>query len=105
MPKFSGIFDNPGYHNPIDTRGSSLTTGFALNCGLQNTIEQARRMSYAEQDAIEREGIGLASITVWEVLNGIGRLPRGSAPGKPCHAIPRTSRQSVRELDCRLVPS
>ena len=29
-------------------------------------------------DAIEAEGIGLASITVWEVLDGIGRL----APGK-----------------------
>ena len=29
-------------------------------------------------DAIEAEGIGLASITVWEVLDGIGRL----APGR-----------------------
>ena len=29
-------------------------------------------------DAIEAEGIGLAAITVWEVLDGIGRL----APGK-----------------------
>ncbi len=29
-------------------------------------------------DAIEAEGIGLSSITVWEVLDGIGRL----APGK-----------------------
>ena len=28
-------------------------------------------------DAIEAEGIGLASITVWEVLDGIGRLPPG----------------------------
>ncbi len=29
-------------------------------------------------DAIEAEGIGLASITVWEVLDGLGRL----APGR-----------------------
>ena len=29
-------------------------------------------------DAIEAEGIGLSSVTVWEVLDGIGRL----APGK-----------------------
>ena len=29
-------------------------------------------------DVIEAEGIGLASITVWEVLDGLGRL----APGK-----------------------
>ena len=28
-------------------------------------------------DAIEAEGIGLASITVWEVLDGIGRLAHG----------------------------
>ena len=28
-------------------------------------------------DAIEAEGIGLASITVWEVLDGIGRLDAG----------------------------
>ena len=28
-------------------------------------------------DAIEAEGIGLASITVWEVLDGIGRLAPG----------------------------
>ena len=28
-------------------------------------------------DAIEAEGIGLASITVWEVLDGIGRLEPG----------------------------
>ena len=32
----------------------------------------------ASLDAIEAEGIGLASITVWEVLDGIGRL----APGR-----------------------
>ena len=28
-------------------------------------------------DSIEREGIGLASVTVWEILNGIGRLSPG----------------------------
>ena len=28
-------------------------------------------------DSIEREGIGLASATVWEVLDGIGRLSPG----------------------------
>ena len=28
-------------------------------------------------DAIEAEGIGLASITVWEILDGIGRLEPG----------------------------
>ena len=28
-------------------------------------------------DSIEREGIGLASVTVWEVLDGIGRLSPG----------------------------
>ena len=28
-------------------------------------------------DSIANEGLGLASITVWEVLDGIGRLPLG----------------------------
>ncbi len=28
-------------------------------------------------DSIERDGIGLASVTVWEVLDGIGRLSPG----------------------------
>lgn len=28
-------------------------------------------------DSIERDGIGLASVTVWEVLDGIGRLTPG----------------------------
>jgi len=28
-------------------------------------------------DSIEREGIGLASVTAWEILDGIGRLPPG----------------------------
>lgn len=28
-------------------------------------------------DSIEGEGLGLASITVWEILDGIGRLPAG----------------------------
>ena len=28
-------------------------------------------------DSIAGEGLGLASITVWEILNGIGRLPHG----------------------------
>ena len=28
-------------------------------------------------DTIEREGIGLASVTVWEILDGIGRLSPG----------------------------
>ena len=28
-------------------------------------------------DSIEREGIGLASVTVWEILDGIGRLSAG----------------------------
>ena len=28
-------------------------------------------------DSIAGEGLGLASITVWEILNGIGRLPSG----------------------------
>lgn len=28
-------------------------------------------------DSIEREGIGLASVTVWEILDGIGRLSQG----------------------------
>lgn len=28
-------------------------------------------------DSIESEGLGLASITVWEILDGIGRLARG----------------------------
>ncbi len=28
-------------------------------------------------DSIEGEGIGLASITAWEILDGIGRLPQG----------------------------
>ena len=28
-------------------------------------------------DSIEREGIGLASVTVWEILDGIGRLSPG----------------------------
>ena len=28
-------------------------------------------------DSIAHEGLGLASVTVWEILDGIGRLPRG----------------------------
>lgn len=28
-------------------------------------------------DSIADQGLGLASITVWEILNGIGRLPAG----------------------------
>ena len=32
-------------------------------------------------DAIEAEGLGLASITVWEVLDGIGRLDPGRRRG------------------------
>ena len=32
-------------------------------------------------DSIAAEGIGLASITVWEVLDGIGRLAPGRRPG------------------------
>lgn len=28
-------------------------------------------------DSIERDGIGLASVTVWEILDGIGRLSPG----------------------------
>ena len=28
-------------------------------------------------DAVAREGLGLATVTVWEVLDGIGRLPAG----------------------------
>ena len=28
-------------------------------------------------DAVEREGLGIASVTVWEVLDGIGRLSPG----------------------------
>ncbi len=37
---------------------------------------RARRVA-AFLDAIEAEGIGLASIVVWEVLNGIGQLAAG----------------------------
>ena len=28
-------------------------------------------------DSIEQEGVGIASVTVWEILDGIGRLPPG----------------------------
>ncbi|MDE0690688.1 MAG: PIN domain-containing protein [Gammaproteobacteria bacterium] len=28
-------------------------------------------------DSIEHEGIGIATVTVWEILDGIGRLPAG----------------------------
>ena len=31
-------------------------------------------------DSIEVEGIGIAAITIWEILNGIGRLSPGRAP-------------------------
>ena len=28
-------------------------------------------------DSVAREGLGLATVTIWEVLDGIGRLPAG----------------------------
>ena len=31
-------------------------------------------------DSIGVEGLGLSSITVWEILDGIGRLPAGQRP-------------------------
>ncbi len=45
-------------------------------------------------DAIEAEGIGLSSITVWEVLDGIGRL----APGKRRRGLADRFRDLLDEL-------
>ena len=45
-------------------------------------------------DAIEAEGIGLASITVWEVLDGIGRL----APGRRRRGLAERFQYLVDEL-------
>ena len=45
-------------------------------------------------DAIEPEGIGLASITVWEVLDGIGRL----APGRRRRGLSERFRDLLDEL-------
>ena len=47
-----------------------------------NTISEMMRPKPVPQvakflDRIAGEGIGLASITVWEILNGIGRLDPG----------------------------
>ena len=49
-------------------------------------------------DAIEAEGIGLASITVWEVLDGIGRL----APGRRRRGLADRFQDLLDELfeDC-----
>ena len=45
-------------------------------------------------DAIEAEGIGLASITVWEVLDGIARL----APGRRRRGLAERFQYLVDEL-------
>ena len=45
-------------------------------------------------DSIAEEGIGLASITVWEILNGIGRL----APGRRRNDLAERFRDLLDEL-------
>lgn len=47
-----------------------------------NVVSEMMRPEPAPQvaeflDAVAVEGIGLSSVTVWEILNGIGRLDRG----------------------------
>ena len=47
-----------------------------------NVVSEMMRPKPAQQvvgflDAIAAEGIGLSSVTVWEILNGIGRLDHG----------------------------
>ena len=52
-------------------------------------------------DAIELEGLGLASITVWEILDGIGRL----APGRPREHLSSRFHDLFDELfEDRIVP-
>ena len=48
----------------------------------------------AFHDSIAEEGIGLASITVWEILNGIGRL----APGRRRNDLAERFRDLLDEL-------
>ena len=45
-------------------------------------------------DSIADEGLGLASVTVWEVLDGIGRLP----PGRRRHGLADRFRDLLDEL-------
>ena len=42
-------------------------------------------------DMIAGEGIGLASITVWEILDGIGRLDPGQPPRGSYRTVQRHS--------------
>ena len=52
-------------------------------------------------DAIELEGLGLASITVWEILDGIGRL----APGRRREHLSSRFHDLLDELfEDRIVP-
>ena len=39
--------------------------------------EMMRRQPEPRVAAIAGEGLGIASVTVWEILDGIGRLPHG----------------------------
>ena len=45
-------------------------------------------------DSIEREGIGLASVTAWEILDGIGRLSPDIT--RDAHFLGRNRRITLR---------
>lgn len=45
-------------------------------------------------DSIAREGLGIASVTVWEILDGIGRL----APGRRRDGLAERFRDLLNEL-------
>lgn len=57
----------------------TLPTAYLLDT---NVVSEMMRPNPASQvggflDAAAKEGLGLATITVWEIFDGIGRLPAG----------------------------
>ena len=60
------------------------------NIGFEMMRPRPERRVAAFLDSIADEGLGLASITISEVFDGIGRLPRG---GHRTHLATRFSRQ------------
>ena len=56
-------------------------------------------------DSIADEGLGIASVTIWEILNGIGRLDPGRRRRELAERVPGPSRRPVRGSGHRVVCS
>ena len=57
----------------------TLPIAYLLDTNVVSEMMRPNPMSAVAEflDAVAKEGIGLATITVWEILDGIGRLPAG----------------------------